>query len=119
MDGLSTHIKDAHLRGLFDGIQISFGIMVTHSFFVDDILAFGILSPAKWFTLHYIILLYGAASGLVMNSAKSLLQADLGDSADLDLISSLFGVKLAPLYEGLSYLGFRLKSCKYCNVEWI
>lgn len=48
MDELSLKIKDAQSRDLFGGLFISPLVVITHLFFVDDILTFVNVSRAHW-----------------------------------------------------------------------
>lgn len=57
---------------LFCGLKLGRGAEVSHSFLVDDILTFGMLSKTQWIALHHIFCRFGAASDLKINEGKSL-----------------------------------------------
>lgn len=79
-------------------------------FFIDDILTFDIISRSQLSALHYIYLRYGEASRLLKNGNKSMLYLSSADRLDIESIVGIFGFQITPLEEGLTYLGYKLKS---------
>ena len=53
-DGLSHKIKNACMESESNALKMGNGINISHSFFVDDILIFGMISRMAWTNLHYI-----------------------------------------------------------------
>lgn len=77
---------------LFCGLELDRGAEVSHSFLVDDILTFGMLSKTQWILLHHIFCRFGAASDLKINEGKSLVLYAGGDRSEIEYISLVFCV---------------------------
>ena len=57
---------------LFKGIQGTRNRMVSHNFFVDDILIFGALILSQWQVMHNILECFGRVTRMVANEDKSI-----------------------------------------------
>jgi len=113
MDDLSNKIKNACLEDGFHGLSISRDISMSPSFFVDDILVFGILSRRNWVTLHYNFCRFHSASELLINKGKSFLLFVEGKQEDIEYIANIFGVETQHINHGLKYLGYNIKPNNY------
>lgn len=118
MDVISLKIKKDQTCNIFQGIQITITINITHLCFVDDILTFGIILRAQWDALFYIFSIFGVASGLHSNGGKYTVLYFAGDMEDIEHIARTFGVTIAPLQNGIHYVGYNIKPCNCKNSDW-
>lgn len=119
MDGLSHKIKVVFLEDIFHGLMVGHYIWVSHSFFVDNILLFSILSRVKWVTLQHVFYRFRSALGLITNTDNSLLLFAEGRQEDIKYIAALFGVEKQPICFSLKYLGFNIKPNYYKVNDWM
>lgn len=117
MDGMSLKIKEAQGCGCFYVLNITNYVNIMLLFFMDDILTFGIISKEQSTTLHYIFTRYGATSGLLTNNSKSTLYFSAREA--IEFITGIFRVSSTPLKYGISYLGYKLKPCRYSSMDWL
>ena len=71
MDALSLNIKRDVTTGEFSGLNISEKDATSHSFFVDDVLIFGLMIISNWRRLGQIFNNFYYASGMEANNSKS------------------------------------------------
>lgn len=115
MDSLSIKIKRATDMRIFRGIDISPQKEVSHSLFVDDVLIFGIMLKRSWMELKGILNGFCLSTGMMVSEGKSCIYHAEGDEEDYKEMGDLFNYNIAPLSEGLTYLGFRLKPLRSGN----
>ena len=70
MDSLSTKICNAVNKGHFRGIKLYFRKDISHKFFVDDVLMFGLLDRTVWQNFFAIFNSFCSASGMEANKGK-------------------------------------------------
>lgn len=109
MDGLSHKIKVVCLEDIFHRRMVGHYIRVSHSFFVDNILLFAMLSKMKWVTLQHVFYRFHNALGLITNTDNSLLLFAEEQHEDIRYIAALSGVETQPICSSLKYLGFNIK----------
>lgn len=117
MDGFSKVMHRAVLNGYIEGF--SFSESVSSSQFVDDMLLFGSFKRNHWFYIHYILIRFGNATGLHMNSDKSFLIYEYGDMDEITFIASFLRVSVKRAFDGFKYLGFYIKPYGYRIKDWI
>lgn len=106
MDYLSLKLRVIVLEGHFDFIRLMDGIRISHNFFVDDILAFSMISNPWWRQFHDILQLFGDAYGMKENEGKSFISYSAGNPGEINEIGDMFNFRTMPLCEGLIYFGF-------------
>lgn len=72
-------------------------VSITHLFFVDDILSFGVIKREQWETLLHIFQRMGFASDLFINGPKSCIYFSCGNESDIRYMAEQFGVNMTPL----------------------
>ena len=110
---IKSKINRASEEGVFRGIEISRQMKETHSFFVDDILIFGLMIRESWKVMYEILNLFCDATGMLASVEKSCIYHVEGDEEMYRGLGTLFNFKLLPLNVGLTYLGFRMKAGNY------
>ena len=70
MEGLSLLISDAKDKGIVTGIDFSPTFLLTHLFFVDDVILFGKGSLEEWSCYRRITDIFTAASGMLVSLEK-------------------------------------------------
>lgn len=119
MNSLSTHINHAVAQGRCKPVKICKDISLTHNFFVDDILIFAMLCKSSWACLYVIFQKFRAATGLMINNEKTKLYHNNSNLATALWIAGRFGINLALLSDGLTYLGYRLKVKNNKFNDWL
>jgi ribonuclease HI len=76
-------------------------------------------SLAEWTTIHSLLSIFCAASGLEINLQKSVFLTHNAQEPFLSDLKELFGFATAELKEGFSYLGFYIKSSRYSSRDWL
>lgn len=71
IESLSLIISDAHRKGHIKGIQLSSRLGITHLFFVDDVILFGLGTVDEWLAFKEAIDLYCSATGMSISIEKS------------------------------------------------
>ena len=99
--------------GDFRFIQITRQREISHNFFVDDILVFGLLIKSAWLVSHNIFRNFCMASGMENNNEKSCIYHLEGNTEMVEYIGNIFGFHISHLEGGIIYLGFHLKASKY------
>jgi len=118
MDTLSSQIKHAVAEKRCKPVRICKGISLSHNFFVDDVLLAAMLCRVSWECLHGILCNFQSATGLVINKLKSMLYLNDTENPVALWIAGLFGISIAPIRNGLTYLGFPLKAKGYGPRDW-
>lgn len=118
MDIISKKIISKKQLGTFMGVYMASEVSITHLFFVDNILTFGIISRPQWEALHNIFLHFGVMFGLIENGLKSFIIHSSGDMGEIKHIADIFGVGTRQLQDGFSYLGFTLNPFGYQLEDW-
>ena len=118
MEGLGRAILDLKDRGVYNGLSFGNGITLTHVLFVNDVVLVSDGSEQSLMSLQEVLNCFCKASGMVINEDKSsILHVGLDDSKIL-LLQDVFTFPLAKLENGLKYLGFTLKHCRYIIKDW-
>lgn len=106
MDSLSNKINLAVSRGIIRGDCISYLKEISHNFFVDDVLLFGMLIKEVWQTFHYIFSKFCMASGMEANYGKSCIYHG-EDGKDLSAyVGTLFNFGTNTFISRLQIFGF-------------
>lgn len=121
MNTLSLHICKAVDEHRCRPIKISRYISLSHNLFVDDVLLCAMLCQISWDCLFDILINFQKATGLVINRSKSTLYYNGSDMDLINRIAAMFGVLPCPLQNGITYLGFHLKTNNYSSKdsEWL
>jgi len=83
-EGFSRAIREAHMQGNFQGLQVANGFAITHLLLVDDVLIFSSRSRRYSASLREILSLFSKATGIEVNSRKSSISSNLlGDVENL------------------------------------
>jgi hypothetical protein len=116
MDDLNLNIREARTMYIFRGLSLENNVTITHLFFVDDVLTFGLVSQTQWAALHSILMRFGEALGLLSNGRNLILLFSKGDREEIEYITRIFGVDIKMMEDGLTYLCDRLKPNKYMGL---
>ena len=71
IEGLSLLSKDAHRKGLIKCMKISSSLVLTHLFFVDNVVLFGVRTLEEWKDFDEILAVFSSASGMCISVEKS------------------------------------------------
>ena len=86
--------------------------------FVDDIVMVLDGSKQSLSTLYEILLIFCKATGMLINGDKSIILHSGLDESELITIQNIFTFPVTKLENGLKYLGFHLKPCRYLIKDW-
>eukprot|EP00253_Pinus_taeda_P035371 PITA_35371 len=118
MNTLSLHICKAVDEHRCIPIKISRHISLSHNLFVDDVLLCAMLQQSSWDCLFDILNNFQKATGLVINKSKSILYYNGAYMDLINRIAAMFGVLTCPIQNGITYLGFQLKTNNYSAKDW-
>lgn len=118
MNTLSLHICKAVDEHRCRPIKISRYISLSHNLFVADVLLCAMLCQISWDCLFDILINFQKATRLVINKSKSTLYYNGSDMDLINRIATMFGVLSCPLQNGITYLGFHLKTNNYSAKDW-
>lgn len=118
MNFLSLHINKAVKENRCQPLKICWNISISHNLFVDDIIMFGILCSFTWLRFYEILFNFQKATGLQINSAKSVIYHNDICQEEVEWLLVLFGMEAQPISHGIKYLGFQLKANGYSKVDW-
>ena len=100
------------------GIKLSKDFSITHLFFIDDVLIFGIDSLDEWMSYKEIINLFYKASEMSVSLRKSSFFQPNLEKYTLDCITSILPFKKCKHEDGFNYLGYFLKPNDYRVGDW-
>jgi hypothetical protein len=80
VESLSRLLKKACSEGKFQGIKVATGVIISHLFFVDDVLILGMGKYEDWISFKSLLSIFCLASGMDVNCHKSCFLAQNIDS---------------------------------------
>jgi len=90
--------------------------ILTHLFFIDDVLLFGMICSKEWRKYYEIISDFCGATGMEISLDKSCFISPL--EVMEPSILELFPIVHRRLDEGIRYLGYHLKPNGYTKSDW-
>ena len=91
---------------------------LTHLFFVDDVILFGLGTHEEWQGYKEIMYLLCSTTCMKINNEKSSFLYSEVDEVTRDHILSLLPYKMELITLGFKYLGYHLKPLGYCSNDW-
>lgn len=119
VESFSRMMKKAKSDGLFSGLKVAKGLVITHLLFVDDVLILGIGSIEEWIELKKIISTFCQATGMEVNCQKSCFLFNDMEAKKIERLEDIFEIPLVHLHCRLQYLGFNLKPNDYKVSDWL
>ena len=117
-EGLSRAIYCARDDGIFHGISFDNNISLTHVIFVDDVIMVSDGLEQSLSSLYEILLIYCKASSMQINDKKSALYHSGLDEYEIITLQNIFSFPVLSIENGMKYLGFFLKPCRYVLKDW-
>ena len=117
-EGLSRAIYCAKDEGIYRGISFGNDISLTHVLFLDDIIMVTDGSKQYLSSLYEILLIYCKASSMQINDKKSALYHSGLDEYEIITFQNIFSFPVLSIKNGMKYLGFFLKLCRYVLKDW-
>ena len=118
MECFSRQLKKAVEEGKFHGIKFATETVITHLFFVDDVLILDIGKFKDWMYFQYILTIFFLASGMDVNCHKSCFLAQNIDSSLEQRMQATFNIQFVSINEGMKYMGFYIKPNNYRVADW-
>ena len=87
-------------------------------FFVDDIIIVTDGSEQSLSSLYEILLVYCKASSMQINEKKSALYYSGLDEYEIITLQNIFSFSVLTIENGMKYLAFFLKPCRYVLKDW-
>jgi len=117
-EGLSHSLAHAKSDGLFQGVQLSQTLYISHLHFVDDVLILCDGQRGDAEALYNLINLFSKATGMQINEGKSTLSINVMGEEDITFCKTIFPFEVKYLEVGMKYLGFHLKPNCYHKLDW-
>jgi hypothetical protein len=114
----NRQLKKVVEEGKFHGIKVATETIITHLFFVDDVLILGIGKFEDWMDFQSILTNFCLASGMDVNCHKSCFLAQNIDSSLEQRMQATFNIQFVSIDEGMKYLGFYIKPNNYRVADW-
>jgi len=105
-------------EGNFHGLKVATETIISHMFFVDDVLILGIGNLEDWMEFKSILSSFCLASGMDVNCKKSCFLAHNIDPILKQRIHETFNIPFICMDKGMKYLGFYLKPNNYRVADW-
>lgn len=118
MDSLSLKINNEVILGNIKGIKLSHCREISHNFFVDDVMPFGMLIRLVWKNYHEIFQRFEKASRMMANIGKSCVFYEEEWRVLAIDIASMFNLCTALLSMAFKYMGFHMKTNNYRSKDW-
>ena len=118
VEGLGRAILFAKDYGTYHGLSFGNDIVLTHVLFVDDIVMVNDGSEQSLSTLYEILLIFCKASGMKINDNKSSLYYSCLEEFEVISLQNIFTFPVDSIGQGMKYLGFHLKPCRYLLKDW-
>ena len=118
IESLSLIISDTQRKGHIRQIHISQRLSLTHLFFVDDVILFGLAIVEEWHAFKEALDLFCSATGMTISREKSSFLYNEVDEDTRRHISVLLPYRMEPIFTGFKYMGYRLKPLGYRFVDW-
>jgi hypothetical protein len=119
VEGLSRLLKKACTEGSFKGIKVATGIIISHLFFVDDVLILGSGNHEDWVAFKLLLASFCKASGMEINCQKSCFLVHNIDDRTKSRLMDLFDIPMIDLEQGMKYLGFFINPNAYRINDWL
>ena len=104
--------------GYYHGLSFGNDISLTHVLFVDDIIMIIDGTKQSLSTLYEVLMVFCKAFGMKINEDKSALYFSNLNEIDIITIQNIFNFPVLKLENGMKYLGFNLKCCRYLIKDW-
>ena len=104
--------------GFDHGISFDNDISLSHVLFVDDIFMVTNGTEQSLSSLFEVLLIFCKASGMKINGDKSALYFSNLDETEIITIHNIFAFSVVKIENGMNYLGFQLKCCRYLLKDW-
>ena len=103
---------------MIKGIKLCQNISITHFFFVDDVLLFGLYSLEESRYYKGLINIFCKVSGMTVSSKKAILIQSNMYSTSLSILTSILPYKSFDLQIWFNYLEYNLKPTDYRIKYW-
>jgi hypothetical protein len=111
-------LKKVVEEGEFHGIKVASETIITHLFFIDDVLILGIGKFEDWMDFQSISKKNCLASSMDVSCHKSCFLAQNKDSSLEQRMHATFNIQFVSIDEGMKYLGFYIKPNNYRVADW-
>ena len=118
VEGLSRAIPFALANETYHGLSSGNDIVLSHVLFVDDIVMINDGSEQSLSTLYEILLIFCKASRMKINNDKSTLYFSCMEESEIVTLQNIFTFIVDKIVNGMKYLGFHLKPCRYLLKDW-
>ena len=118
VEGLGRAIVHATLHETYHGLSFGNETILTHVLFVDDIVMVNDGSELSLSTLYEILMHFCKASGMQINVNKSSLYFSCMEDTEVIILQNIFTFPVDRIENGMKYLGFHLKPCRYLIRDW-
>jgi hypothetical protein len=119
VESFSRMMKKIKSDGLFSGLKVVKGLVITHLLFIDDVLIQGIGTIEEWIEIKKIISTFYQAIGMEVNCQKSCFLFNNMEVERIERLEDIYEIPLVHLGCGLQYLGFNLKPNDYKVSDWL
>jgi len=104
--------------GYFHGLKVVAETIISHLFFVDDVIILGIGKFEVWMVFQSILTNFWIASGMDVNCHKSCFPTQNIDPNMEQRLQEAFSIQFIIIDKGMKYLGFYLKPNNCRVVDW-
>jgi hypothetical protein len=105
-------------EGSFHGLKVATETIISHLFFVDDVLILGVGKIEDWMELQSILTSLCHAYGMDVNYQKMCFLAQNMKPSLEKRMQETFNIQFISIDKGMKYLGFYLKPNNYRVVDW-
>jgi hypothetical protein len=114
----NRQLKKVFEEGKFHGIKVATETIITHLFFVDNVLVLGIGKFEDWMDFQSILTNLFLSFGMDVNYHKLCFLAQNIDSILKQRMHEAFNIQFVSIDEGMKYLGFYIKPNNYRVADW-
>jgi hypothetical protein len=114
----SRLLKKVVEEGSFHGLKVATETIISHLFFVDNVLILSIGKFEDWMVFQSILTNFCLASSMDVNCQKSCFLAQNIDPSLEQRMQEEFNIQFISIDKGMKYLGFYLKPNNYRVGDW-